>query len=117
MPAEALHGRSGRTMIPGNDLAPLFWIEVASYLGRADQIAEKYRQMPPLAFDRVLVDNVVVRMLLRFGSGRDYEPRTAVTTEAGLEWILTAARWAADTERNTAANAEFLARGVIEVAA
>jgi hypothetical protein len=44
---------------------------VASYLGRADQVAEKYRPMPPLTFDRVLLDNDVVCMLLCFRSGRD----------------------------------------------
>jgi hypothetical protein len=85
-------------------------------LGRVYQVAEKHRQMPPLTFDRVLVDNDVVCMLVRFAFGRDDEPRTAVTTEAGLGRILRAALWAADTERNTTANAEFLARGVIEVA-
>ena len=45
---------------------------MASYLGRADQIAEKHRQMAPLTFDRVLVDNDVVCMLapLRLWPGR-----------------------------------------------
>jgi hypothetical protein len=117
MPAEALDGLRRRSMIVGNDFAPLLGIEMAGDLGRADQIAEKHGQMPPLTFDLVLVDNDVVRILLRFGFGRDNEPRTAVTTEAGAGRILRAALWAADTERNTAANAEFLARGVIELAA
>ena len=49
MPAEALDCLRRRTMVLGDDLPPLFRIEMASYLGRADQIAEKHRQMPPLA--------------------------------------------------------------------
>jgi hypothetical protein len=55
-------------------------------------------------------------MLVRFGFGRDNEVRTAVTTKNGLGRIRRAAGCAAGTERNTTANAEFLARGVIEVA-
>jgi uncharacterized protein (DUF2384 family) len=49
MPAEALDRLRRRMMIPGDDLPPLLGIEMASYLGRADEIAEKHRQMPPLA--------------------------------------------------------------------
>src|ERR1700730_17645790 len=49
MPAEALDCLRRGVMVVGDDLAPLFRIEMAGYLGRADQIAEKHRQMPPLA--------------------------------------------------------------------
>ena len=48
-PAKALDGLRCRTMVLADDLAPLFGIEMASYLSRADKIAEQYRQMPPLA--------------------------------------------------------------------
>ena len=47
--AETLDGLRRRTMVIGNYFPPLLGIEMAGYLGRADQIAEKYRQMPPLA--------------------------------------------------------------------
>ena len=49
MPAEALDCLRRRTMVPGDDLPPLFRIEMAGDLGRADQIAEKHRQMAALA--------------------------------------------------------------------
>ena len=49
MPAEALDCLRRRTMVLGDDLPPLFGIEMAGYLGRADEIAEKHRQMAPLA--------------------------------------------------------------------
>ena len=71
MPGETLDRLGRRSMVAGDDLSPLLRVETASYLGRADQIAEKYRQMPPLTFDRVLLDNDVVCMLLCFRSGRD----------------------------------------------
>ncbi len=71
MPAEALDRLRRGSMISGDNLPPLFRVEMAGYLSRADQIAEKYRQMPPLTFDRVLLDNDVVCMLLCFRSGRD----------------------------------------------
>jgi hypothetical protein len=45
MPAKAFDCLRRRAMIPGDDFAPLFRIEVASYFGRADEIAEQYRQM------------------------------------------------------------------------
>ena len=49
MPAETLDGLRRRSMVAGDDLSPLLRVEMASYLGRADQITEKHRQMPPLA--------------------------------------------------------------------
>ena len=49
MPAEALDCLRRRAMVLADDLAPLFGIEMAGNLGRADEIAEKHRQMPPLA--------------------------------------------------------------------
>ena len=48
MPAEAFDCLRRRTMVLADDLAPLFGIEMASYLGRADEIAEQHRQMPAL---------------------------------------------------------------------
>ena len=36
-------------MIPGDGLPPFLGIELGGDLGRADQIAEQHRQMPPLA--------------------------------------------------------------------
>jgi hypothetical protein len=60
MPAETLDGLRRRTMVLANDLPPFFRVEMAGYLGRADQITEKHRQMAPLTFGRVLVDNDVV---------------------------------------------------------
>jgi hypothetical protein len=48
MPAETLDCLRRGMMVPGDDLPPLFRVKMASYLGRADQIAEKHRQMPPL---------------------------------------------------------------------
>ena len=50
MAAEALDCLRRRAMVLGDDLPPLLGIEMAGDLGRADQIAEKHRQMPPLAF-------------------------------------------------------------------
>ena len=47
MSAKALDGLRRRTMIVGDDLAPLLGIETAGDLGRADQIAEENRQMAP----------------------------------------------------------------------
>src|ERR1700736_760892 len=49
MPAETLDCLRRGMMIPGDDLPPLLRVEMASYLGRADEITEKHRQMPPLA--------------------------------------------------------------------
>jgi hypothetical protein len=49
MPAEALDCLRRRAMVLADDLAPLFGIEMAGDLGRADQIAKQHRQMPPLA--------------------------------------------------------------------
>src|SRR6267142_1028129 len=54
MPTEALDGLRRRAMILGDDLPPLFRIEMASDLGRADEVAEKHRQMAPLASNVVL---------------------------------------------------------------
>jgi hypothetical protein len=36
-------------MVLADNLSPFFGIEMAGYLGRADQIAKQHRQMPPLA--------------------------------------------------------------------
>ena len=47
--AEALDGLRRRAMVLADDFAPLLGIEMAGNLGRADEIAEKHRQMPPLA--------------------------------------------------------------------
>jgi hypothetical protein len=47
--AEALDRLRRCPMIAGDNLPPLFRVEMASYLGWADQIAEKHRQMSPLA--------------------------------------------------------------------
>jgi len=49
MPAEALDGLCRHAMVLADDLAPLFGIQMAGDLGRADEIAEKYRQMASLA--------------------------------------------------------------------
>ena len=49
MAAEALDRLRRRAMVLANDLAPFFGIELAGDLGRADEIAEQHRQMPPLA--------------------------------------------------------------------
>ena len=38
-----------RAMVPGDDLAPFLGIELRRDRGRADQVAEQHRQMPPLA--------------------------------------------------------------------
>jgi hypothetical protein len=38
-----------RAMVLGDDIPPLFGIEMASNLGRADQIAKEHRQMAALA--------------------------------------------------------------------
>jgi hypothetical protein len=42
-------------MILADDFPPLFRVEMASDLGRADQIAEKYRQMTALALWRFVL--------------------------------------------------------------
>ena len=55
VPAEALDGLRRCMMIPGDDFSPLFRIEMASYLGRADEIAEKHGQMPALALWRFVL--------------------------------------------------------------
>ena len=49
MAAEALDRLRRRAMVAGDDLAPFFGVELAGNLGRADQVAEKHRQMAPLA--------------------------------------------------------------------
>jgi hypothetical protein len=36
-------------VVRADDLPPLFGVEMAGDLGRPDEIAEQYRQMPPLA--------------------------------------------------------------------
>ena len=46
--AEALDRLRRRAMILADDLSPLFGIEMAGDLGRADEVAEKYCQMPTL---------------------------------------------------------------------
>lgn len=38
-------------MVAADDFSPLLRIELAGYLGRADKIAEQYREMPPRAFE------------------------------------------------------------------
>jgi hypothetical protein len=48
MPAKALNSLRRRSMVATDDFAPLFRVETASYLGRANEIAEKHRQMPAL---------------------------------------------------------------------
>jgi hypothetical protein len=48
-PAEALNCLRCRTMVLADDLPPFFGIEMAGYLGRADEIAKQHSQMPPLA--------------------------------------------------------------------
>jgi hypothetical protein len=48
LPAKALNCLRRRMMVLGDDLPPFFRIKMANYLGRADEIAEKHRQMPPL---------------------------------------------------------------------
>src|ERR1700736_6777222 len=60
VPTEALDGLRRRAMVLADDLTPLFGIEMASNLGRADEIAEKLRQMPSLA--RNIVPNVSPRL-------------------------------------------------------
>jgi hypothetical protein len=52
VPAEALDCLCRRMVVPADDLTPLFRIKMAGYLGRADEIAEKYRQMAALALWR-----------------------------------------------------------------
>ena len=49
MAAKAFDCLRRRTMVLANDLSPLFRIKMASYLGRADEIAEQHRQMAALA--------------------------------------------------------------------
>jgi hypothetical protein len=52
MPAEALDRLCRSMMISGDNFPPLFRVEMTSYLGRTDEIAEKYRQMAALALWR-----------------------------------------------------------------
>jgi hypothetical protein len=54
--AEALDGLCRRAMVLTDDLAPQFGIEMAGDLGRAKKVAEKHRQMPPLACNVVRRD-------------------------------------------------------------
>ena len=49
IPSEALYSLGRRAMVLADDFAPLFRVQMASYFGRADEIAEKHRQMAPLA--------------------------------------------------------------------
>ena len=49
VPAEARDRLRRRAMIPGDGLAPFLGIELRGDRGRADQVAEQHRQMPPLA--------------------------------------------------------------------
>jgi hypothetical protein len=49
MPAEVLDRLCRCMMVLADDFPPLLGIEMASDLGRADQVAEQHCQMPPLA--------------------------------------------------------------------
>ena len=49
---EAFDGLRRCAVVASDDLPPLFGIEMAGNFGRADKIAEKYRQMAPLALRR-----------------------------------------------------------------
>ena len=121
MPAEALDCLRRRAMVPGDDLPPLFGIEMAGYLGRADQIAEKYRQMPPLASGTSC--GSPVRYVGCFCGSADRGDRwlgesgAAVATEA---WPRAGISEPHFGQRRPSApphsNAELLTRGILEVA-
>src|SRR5690349_3524025 len=49
LPAETLGRLRRRSMISGDDLPPLFGVEMAGHLGRAHQIAKQHRQMAAFA--------------------------------------------------------------------
>jgi hypothetical protein len=74
MPAEPLDRLRRRMMVLADDLAPLFGIEMAGNLGRADEIAEKNRQMPSLARNVVL--NVLLHVLLNVLARLDRSSRS-----------------------------------------
>jgi hypothetical protein len=69
-------------MIPGDDLPPLLRIEMASYLGRADEIAEKHDQMPPLA------GWAVGWLRLRTTWPGSSERNCALCAESSLGWVF-----------------------------
>jgi len=52
--AEALNCLRRHSTVAGDDLSPLLRVETASYFGRADEIAEKHRQMAPLALGHLV---------------------------------------------------------------
>src|ERR1700730_2175034 len=85
MPAEALDCLRRRTMVLADDLSPLFRIEMPCYLGRADQIAEKHRQMSPLAL------KIVVRFNTRRGRGGSIERCCAFVTKFCSGFVVCAA--------------------------
>ncbi|MGA7762654.1 MAG: hypothetical protein WCA59_12990 [Candidatus Binataceae bacterium] len=105
-PAKALDGLRCRTMVLADDLAPLFGIEMASYLSRADKIAEQYRQMPPLAGWRVAC------FRLRTDRRGSVQWRCALRAELGLGWVLETALLTSVREGGCALNAELRALGI-----
>jgi hypothetical protein len=119
LPTEALDRLRRRAMVLADDLPPLFGIEMAGNLGRADEFAEQYCQMAAFSCGYTTFNSDgCIRIILCVRSIRRLRYGGAtVATEARLRRILTATLWAANTERNTATNAELLAYSILEIAA
>ena len=103
MSAKALDGLRRRTMVLADDLPPLFRIEMAGDLGRADEIAEKHRQMTALAAYRIV-------WFSDRTNRRGVEERLcALRAEPGFGGILKSALLTSILERRRTLNAEFRA--------
>ena len=101
MPAETFYGLRRRAMVLVDDFAPLLGIEMAGDLGRADQIAEKNGQMPPLASWAVTCQR------LRTTRRGSIEWRSALRAELSFGWVLETTLLTSVREGGCALNAEL----------
>jgi hypothetical protein len=100
--AEAGYRFSRGALIARHRLAPFLGIELSRNRSGADQVAEEYRQTPPLA-GRSARAKVSLRMKRRART----ECCCALRAESGFGWIIETAFLASALERRRALGAEL----------
>jgi hypothetical protein len=107
MATEAGNRLRGSALIARHRLTPLFGIELSCNRGRADQVAEEYRQTAPLPGW-----SARARLSLRMKRRGSIEWRSALRAELGLRRIIETAFLTSALQRSCASNAKLRALGV-----